>query len=103
LRQGKSVIIFADGTRSLDGRIQPFKRGAFVVAEKARVPILPVTILGSYKIMRRDTVLIAPGDITLVIDKPIPTEAKSADELLQEAYEVILNNHQKFVSEGIAA
>lgn len=103
LRQGKSVILFADGTRSLDGRIQPFKRGAFIVAEKAGVPILPVTILGSYKIMRRDTVLISPGDITLVIDKPIPTEAKSADDLLKESYNVISSNHQKFVSEGVAA
>jgi 1-acyl-sn-glycerol-3-phosphate acyltransferase len=103
LKQGKSVVLFADGTRSLDGSIQPFKRGAFIVAEKAGVPILPVTILGSYKIMRRDTVLISPGDITLVIDKPIPTQAKSADELLKASYEVIASNHQKFIKEGMSA
>jgi 1-acyl-sn-glycerol-3-phosphate acyltransferase len=103
LRQGKSVVIFADGTRSLDGSIQPFKRGAFIVAEKAGVPVLPVTILGSYKIMRRDTVLISPGDITLVIDKPIPAQNKSADELLKASYEVIASNHQKFIREGMTA
>ncbi|MDW8464783.1 MAG: lysophospholipid acyltransferase family protein [Chloroherpetonaceae bacterium] len=103
IRQGKSVIIFADGTRSFDGRIQPFKRGAFLVAEKSGVPILPVTILGSYKIMRRGTALISPGSITLVIDRAIPVESKSADELLTESFRVISANHQKFVQQGIDA
>lgn len=103
IRQGKSVVLFADGTRSLDGRIQPFKRGAFLVAEKSGAPILPVTILGSYKIMRRDTVLISPGNITVVIDKPIPVDSKTADELLAESFRVISTNHQKFIERGVAA
>jgi 1-acyl-sn-glycerol-3-phosphate acyltransferase len=103
LKQGKSVVIFADGTRSLDGSIQPFKRGAFVVAEKASVPILPVTILGSYKIMHRNTALISPGEITLVIDKPIAVQGKSADELLKASHEVIVSNYQKFISKGMTA
>ncbi len=103
LKQGKSVVIFADGTRSLDGSIQPFKRGAFVVAEKAGVPILPVTILGSHKIMHRNTALISPGEITLVIDKPIAVQGKSADELLKASHEVIVSNYQKFISKGTTA
>jgi 1-acyl-sn-glycerol-3-phosphate acyltransferase len=98
LRQGKSVLMFADGTRSLDGSIQPFKRGAFMVAEKAAVPILPVTILGSYKIMPRNTVLIQEGDITLVIGKPIETDGKTADDLLNAAFQTVSDNFNKHSS-----
>jgi 1-acyl-sn-glycerol-3-phosphate acyltransferase len=92
LDAGKSAYIFADGTRSPDGTIQPFKRGAFTIAVKAKKPILPVTILGSYNIMPRGTLNINGGTITLVIDKPISSDGKTDEELLAETHHVVLNN-----------
>lgn len=96
LDEGKSAYIFADGTRSPDGSIQPFKRGAFTIAVKAKKPILPVTILGSHKIMPRDTLKINGGTITLVIDKPISPDGKTDEQLLAETHQVILNNYNRY-------
>jgi len=50
LKNGRSVHIFPEGTRSVDGKLLPFKRGAFLVAQKGGVPVLPVTIIGSHLI-----------------------------------------------------
>ncbi|MDW8436467.1 MAG: lysophospholipid acyltransferase family protein [Chloroherpetonaceae bacterium] len=97
LDEGKSAYIFADGTRSPDGTIQPFKRGAFTIAVKAQKPILPITILGSHKIMPRDTLRINGGTITLVIDKPIAPDGKTDEQLLEETHKVILANYHKHV------
>lgn len=98
LDEGKSAYVFADGTRSPDGSIQPFKRGAFAIAAKAQKPILPVTILGSHDIMPRDTLQINSGTITLVIDKPISPDGKTDEQLLQETHKVILENYLKHSS-----
>ncbi len=96
LDEGKSAYIFADGTRSPDGTIQPFKRGAFTIASKSQKPVLPITILGSHKIMPRDTLNINGGTITLVIDKPILPDGKTDEELLAETHQVILANYNKY-------
>jgi 1-acyl-sn-glycerol-3-phosphate acyltransferase len=96
LDEGKSAYIFADGTRSPDGTIQPFKRGAFTIASKSQKPILPITILGSHKIMPRDTLKINGGTITLVIDKPILPDGKTDEEILAETHQVILANYNKY-------
>ncbi len=99
LDEGKSAYIFADGTRSPDGSIQPFKRGAFTIASKSQKPILPITILGSHKIMPRGTLNINGGTITLVIDKPISPNGKTDEELLAETHHVILTNYNKYLGE----
>jgi len=99
LDEGKSAYIFADGTRSPDGSIQPFKRGAFTIASKSQKPILPITILGSHKIMPRDTLNINGGTIMLVIDKPISPNGKTDEEILAETYHVILKNYNKYLGE----
>ncbi len=100
LDAGKSAYIFADGTRSPDGSIQPFKRGAFTIAVKAKKPVLPITILGSHKIMPRDTLKINSGTITLVIDKPISPDGKTDEELLAETHRVILNNYNRYYAQS---
>lgn len=71
IRSGASVLLFAEGTRTKDGKLQPFKRGAFNLAVKSGVPVIPLTINGSFKILPKKKLRIIPGDITLVIDKPI--------------------------------
>jgi 1-acyl-sn-glycerol-3-phosphate acyltransferase len=95
LKEGKSIVLFADGTRSMYGNLQPFKRGAFMVAERTGSDILPITILGSHKIMQRNSARIYPGTITVVIGKPISATGKSADELLKETFIAVSENFEK--------
>jgi len=80
IRRGVSVLLFAEGTRSKDGKLQPFKRGAFNLAAKSGVPIIPVTINGSSQILPKHTLKLRPGTIHLVLDKPIPTESCNTKE-----------------------
>jgi len=68
-----SVHIFAEGTRSLTGEIQPFKRGAFYLAAKVGYPVIPVTINGSSKILPKGKLNIKSGTMHIHFDKPIPT------------------------------
>lgn len=63
LKNGVSLIIFAEGTRSPDGRLRPFKRGAFTMAIEAGVPIAPVAIIGAQKRMRRGEWRLHPGEV----------------------------------------
>lgn len=75
IRGGTSIFLYPEGTRSPDGRILPFKKGPFALALKARVPICPVTIEGSGKLMPKDTWNITPGPIRVKVGKPIDTTA----------------------------
>lgn len=71
ISNGASVVVFPEGTRSLTGEVQEFKRGAFMLALKANVPIVPVAIQGSYKSMKRGSWFVRPQKINVVIGKPI--------------------------------
>jgi 1-acyl-sn-glycerol-3-phosphate acyltransferase len=62
LRQGLSFAIFAEGTRSADGHMRPFKRGAFTVAIRAGVPIVPVAISGTLWLLKKGAWIISPGE-----------------------------------------
>jgi 1-acyl-sn-glycerol-3-phosphate acyltransferase len=74
IRGGTSVLLFAEGTRTSDGRLQPFKRGAFHLATRAGVPVIPLTINGSYGIVPKHSMRIRPGTVELVLDAPIHLE-----------------------------
>lgn len=75
LQHGMSVVIFPEGSRSWDGKMIPFKRGAFMLAAEFRLPVVPLTIDGSFDAMPRSTYTMTPGKIRLTIHKPIfPTE-----------------------------
>lgn len=71
LRDGMSVVIFPEGSRSWDGKMIPFKRGAFMLAGEFKLPVVPLTIDGSFSAMPRNTYNMTPGKIRLVIHKPI--------------------------------
>ena len=73
IKSGGSVILFAEGTRTRDGKLLPFKRGAFTLAAKSGVPIVPITINGSFKILPKASLDVRPSPIELLIDKPIDT------------------------------
>ncbi len=71
IRKGNSVILFPEGTRTKDGKLQPFKRGAFALAVKSGVPVVPLTINGTFKIMPKGSLNIKPADISVVINDPL--------------------------------
>jgi 1-acyl-sn-glycerol-3-phosphate acyltransferase len=63
IRAGRPVLLFAEGTRSRDGTLQPFKKGPFHLALKARVPLVPVAIRGSWEVMRPGSLRVKPGPV----------------------------------------
>jgi len=74
IRDGASVAVFPEGTRTLDGNLQPFKKGGFVLAFKAGVPIQPIVIHGSYQVMSKTGFRIHGGIIEVQILPAIATE-----------------------------
>jgi len=77
VRRGVSVMIFPEGTRSLDGTLKPFKKGGFVMAIEAGVPIVPVALRGTFDIMPKNRLMIRPRDVMMVIGEPIATTGYS--------------------------
>ncbi|HKQ87435.1 MAG TPA: lysophospholipid acyltransferase family protein [Candidatus Acidoferrales bacterium] len=68
---GLSFAVFAEGTRSPDGRMRPFKKGAVLMAIQAGVPLVPVSIAGTQHLMRKGSRRINAGDVTVRFDPPI--------------------------------
>jgi 1-acyl-sn-glycerol-3-phosphate acyltransferase len=72
IREGTSVLIFPEGTRSVDGQLKtPLKKGGFHLAIKAGVPIVPITVRGSYEILAKNSNKVCPGTISIRIGSPI--------------------------------
>ncbi|MFZ4858223.1 MAG: lysophospholipid acyltransferase family protein [Desulfuromonadaceae bacterium] len=71
IRQGKSVVLFPEGTRTTDGNLLPFKRGGFVLARKAEVPVIPVTINGSARINPANRMRLYSGNISITLHPPV--------------------------------
>jgi 1-acyl-sn-glycerol-3-phosphate acyltransferase len=79
MKNGVSVMIFPEGTRSEDGDVKPFKKGGFVMAVDTGAPIVPVILRGTRSIMAKGSWRINPGDVTLSIEKPIDTTGYTRD------------------------
>lgn len=71
IHQGKSVVLFPEGTRSPDGKLLPFKRGGFILARKAEVPVVPVTINGSGRINPANKIRLYSGNIHITLHPPV--------------------------------
>lgn len=96
IRNGESVLLYAEGTRTLDGRLQPFKRGAFHIAVRAGVPVVPLTINGSFIILPKHSFAIRPGHIELILDRPIHlsgAQGKEAELKLMEEVHAAIARH----------
>ncbi len=86
------ILVYAEGTRTSDGNVAPFKRGAFAVAIEAQVPVVPVRIDGSYTVKNRHSFAIRPGRIHLTVGEPISTEGMSGEDrgsLANQVHDVI--------------
>ena len=73
IADGTSVIIFPEGTRSPDGKLGQFKAGAMVLAIKAGVPVVPVAIVGTHRILPKGRLLVRPGRVEIRVGAPIAT------------------------------
>lgn len=92
LRNGMSIVVFPEGTRTLDGKMSTFKKGAFKLAMDFKLPIVPLTIDGSFNILPRTSIVnIKYGKIILTIHKPIyPSKgAEDMDRVMKETYNAI--------------
>jgi 1-acyl-sn-glycerol-3-phosphate acyltransferase len=93
IREGQSVILFPEGTRTSDGKLQPFKRGAFTLAAKSGVPVVPMTINNTYGIMPKGSFIVKRADISVVLERPILTvglESKTDElELMDRVHKAI--------------
>jgi 1-acyl-sn-glycerol-3-phosphate acyltransferase len=69
--EGLSLIVYAEGTRSRDGKVAPFKAGSFFLAIEAGLPIVPIAIIGTRCVMQKGRLRTEPGDVKLVVHEPI--------------------------------
>lgn len=93
IRAGTSIVIFPEGTRSPDGKLQEFKSGGAILAIRAQVPVVPVAVLGTHRVMPKGTLRVKPGPVEIRIGEPIPTEGlsqKDREVLLRKARQSIL-------------
>lgn len=92
LDSGISLIAFAEGSRTRDGHVQPFKKGIFNLAQKFGVPIVPVSIIGSFEFFRTGHWMLHPGKIIVILHDPIDTSKISRAEveaLRQRVQEIV--------------
>lgn len=93
LAGGMSVVVFPEGSRTLDGKVHAFRRGAYTLAVEFGLPVVPLTIDGAYKVMPRTALLPRPGHITLTIHRPIeaPSDGHEMKSLIETSRQAILS------------
>ena len=92
LREGMSTVVFPEGHRTPDGKMLEFKKGAFQTALSLKLPIVPLTIDGAYKVLPTHSWRMNPARITLTFHEPIPTDGLTANDLsdlMNKVYNVI--------------
>ena len=85
LQKGLHMVIFPEGTRSADGRLLPFKKGPFHLAMDSGVPIIPVTLLGTYERWPKHRFALHPGTVTVVFHSPLDPHTFSDRDSLMTA------------------
>jgi 1-acyl-sn-glycerol-3-phosphate acyltransferase len=90
IHQGINMTIYVEGHRSYDGRLLPFKKGPFYLAEECGVPVVPVTIVGSQIVMPKNRFAIEPGTVTVIFHDPIePKDFGGRDCLMAKVRQII--------------
>jgi 1-acyl-sn-glycerol-3-phosphate acyltransferase len=83
--ESSSLIVFPEGTRSVDGTVGRFKKGSFLVAVDAGLPVVPVSIRGSRHVMKKGRLMVCRGEVELTIHPPIPTGDVPREQVLHFA------------------
>jgi 1-acyl-sn-glycerol-3-phosphate acyltransferase len=89
IRGGTSVAVFPEGTRSPDARVRPFKRGSFVLAAEAGVPVVPVSLLGVKAVVPQGIRTLRPGTVHLRVHPAIPQAGRDAEALAEEVRRIV--------------
>lgn len=92
LRNGSSVVIFPEGTRTRTGKMLRFKRGAFAIAADLHLPVVPITIKGAFEVMPTDSWYIKPGVIEMIVHSPVDTQGLTMEnlpEFMQQIHQTI--------------
>lgn len=95
VREGASLIVFPEGTRSDDGTLGRFKAGAFIIAIDHHLPVVPVTITGTSEVMRKGHVTTRPGVVDVTVHPPMSTDGLGRDDvraLIDRVREVIADS-----------
>jgi 1-acyl-sn-glycerol-3-phosphate acyltransferase len=94
IRSGVSIIVFPEGTRSADATVQPFKKGPFVVAMEAAVPVVPIAIVGAARLSPKRRLQVSPGTVHVAFGEPVdPRAFRDRTELLVEVRRRIIALH----------
>ena len=104
LKKRKNILIYPEGTRSRDGALQPFKKGSFYTVEEVKIPIVPIVIMGTNKLMPAKAWTTRTGTVYVYFGRPIPTDdctgaegrQKTSDKVHQ-AMEHLINIHTETV------
>ena len=91
VKRGIHMMIYVEGHRSFDGKLLPFKKGPFYLAEECQVPVVPITISGTHYVMPKSRFSIKPGVVTLIFHKPIAPEEFGTREELMEKVRAVIN------------
>lgn len=101
VRAGTSLIVFPEGTRSKDGLVHPFKKGPFVVAREAGVPVIPVAVSGAGRITPKKQIAVEPGTIHIGIGAPVdPAAFPDRNDLLVEVRKRVIGLHRRIGGRG---
>lgn len=96
IRQGTSFVIYPEGMRTWDGVPVEFKRGAFLLPQHARAPIVPVTLIGAHRRLKRGSMVIYPGQMRMIIHQPLEFEEYGEldlERLASKVREIILERY----------
>lgn len=99
LWSGRSFIVYPEGTRSPDGRLRPFNKVGFYMALEVGVPIVPVTIDGTHRIMPKGPIRVVPGTVRVTVHPPIDVidcESADIDTLIRRVWEAIASALPRF-------
>jgi 1-acyl-sn-glycerol-3-phosphate acyltransferase len=95
LKKGISIVVFPEGTRTPDGEVKEFKRGAFLLAQHSKFPVVPLSIGGSFEMLPRTGSGFCPGVIHIRMGEPIPTRGLAPQEsgiLMGRVRDTIIKN-----------
>lgn len=100
LKDGTSLVVFPEGTRTDDGNLKPFKKGAFGLAAMVKLPVVPVAITGPFEVMPKGTLLIHPHRLTLTILDPLP--AVTREEGQEAGQERLRRDSEQAITQALA-
>lgn len=92
IKKGRNVIVFPEGSRSRDGKMQRFKRGAFIIAKGSSIGLIPIAVKGSRQVLKQGEIIIKPGEIKIKVGTPIPSsvvDSMDVNELVSYTQEKI--------------